>query len=177
MNYVSRGLAGIALGILLMFTSFHVGAQLAHADTPPSLIAGSASSSSGSAIASPADQLHDAIAQPTAAFDDVKAAEKLGWPVALLAAVILLGRGAGQLGRKLSWLAWLNKGKAAVITAGIVTVAIAAFNAIALGGTWFAAAMAAASAGFALLHPVAPPQPAPPSDGSAELPTAHVAKS
>jgi hypothetical protein len=152
-GYVSRGLVGIAFGILLMFSSFHIGLQLAHADTPPTLLAGSATAGSGSAIASPADQLPNIATNPVKAFDAEKAAYKLGWPLAVLAAIIMLGRGVGQLGKKLAWLAWLNRGKAAVITAGVVTVAIAGFNALALGGTWYAALLAVATAGFALMKP------------------------
>lgn len=160
-GYVSRGLAGLALGIILMFSSYQVGVRLAHADPlPSSLIAGSATAGSGSAIASPADQLPDIYAHPGDAFDATKAAYKLGWPIALLAGIIMLGRGIGQAGKKLAWLAWLNKGAAAVITAGVVTVAIAAFNALALGGTWYAAGLASAAAGFALMKPHVEPQPA-----------------
>jgi hypothetical protein len=177
-GYISRGLVGIALGILLMFSSFHLGVQLAHADTPPTLIAGSAAAGSGSAITSPADQLPDVVAHPAQAFDAEKAAYKLGWPLAVLAAIIMLGRGAGLLGRQFSWLAWIGKGKAAVITAGAVTVSIAAFNSLALGGTWYAALIAAVGVGFALLQPHATLQPAGPSiPGPADLPTSRVIKS
>lgn len=157
---LSRSVVGLMLGMLLMVGSYHVGVSLVHAQPAPAIDAGSAT---GSAIASPADQLPDLASNPTKAFDAEKAAYKLGWPLGLLAAIIMLGRGIGQAGRKLAWLAWLNKGAAAVITAGAVTVAIAAFNALALGGTWYAAALASAAAGFALLKPHVEPQPASPS--------------
>jgi hypothetical protein len=141
-----------------------VGTGLAHADTAPTsaptVLAGSASGGSDSATV-PADQLPDVAANPAAAISAEKAAyNKEGWPLALLAGLIMLGRGVGFFAKKWAPLAWLGKGRAAVITAGVVTLAAAAFNALALGGTWYAALVAAAAAGFALMKPHAEPQPA-----------------
>ena len=69
--------------------------------------------------AAPADQLHDPATSPLEAWDDLKAARKVGWPLALLAAAIMLARGLGTVGRNVAWLAWLNKGRAAVILGSI----------------------------------------------------------
>lgn len=157
--YFSRGVIAVALGLFLFVGAGSFYGGLAYADTPTSITVGSAGAGSGSAVTSPADQLPDIVTNPGKAFDAEKAAYKLGWPLAVLAAIIMLGRGAGLLGRQFSWLAWIGKGKAAVVTAGIVTVAIAAFNALALGGTWYAALFAAIYAGLALLKPHVEPQP------------------
>jgi hypothetical protein len=131
---------------------------LAQADT------GSGSSlppatTTGPAPKAPSVELHNPVTDPIAAFDDVKAAKKLGWPLALLALLIMLTRGLGTIGTRwgsMSWLAWLGKGSTAVIVSGVGTVATAAFNTLALGGTWFAVMMAAAGAFFALLAPAKP---------------------
>ncbi len=153
---ISRGVA-VAVGIFLFVGSFYGG--VAYADTPTTVTVGSASAGSGSAVSLPSDQLPDAVSNPGKAFDAAKAAQKISWPLAVLAVIIMLGRGVGQLGKKLSWLAWLNKGAAAVVMAGIVTVSIAAFNALASGGNWYAVLVAVAGAGFALLKPHVEPQP------------------
>lgn len=105
----------------------------------------------------PADKLHDPLTQPTQAFDDIGAATKVGWPIAMLAVAILLTRTLGSLSKRwpqVKGLAWLNTGAAAVIVAAIATIATAAYNTLALGGTWTATVMAATVAGFALLAPV-----------------------
>lgn len=115
---------------------------------------------SGSAVAAPADALPNPAKDPGGALTAEKAAYKLGWPLAVLAALIMLCRALGTAA-SISWLAWLGKGKWAVITAGIGAVAASAFNALALGGTWYAALIASAAVGFALLKPHAEPAPAP----------------
>lgn len=162
MRSLFRPLVGVALGILIVLGSLV--ARAAYADTGSAVTAGSASSGSGSAVAAPADQLPDAVAHPADAITAEKAAyNKAGWPLAVLAGLIMIGRGLGAVSKKWAPLAWLGKGRAAVLAAGGVTLAIAAFNALALGGTWYAAIVAAASAGFALMRPHAEPQPAPAS--------------
>lgn len=114
---------------------------------------------SGSA-ALPADVLHDPVTHPQAAFDDARAAQKIGWPLCVLAVLIMLARGAQTAGKKWAWrwLAWLNTGVRAFVLAGIGTVGAAAFNSLALGGTWFAVALAAAASLLALMAPT--PKPA-----------------
>lgn len=122
------------------------------------VVSGSGSSSPAPVIA-PADKLRDPVSDPVGAFDDVRAARKLGWPLALLAVLIMVARGlqsAGQRWPNSRWLSWLNTGARAFVIAGAATVAAASFNTLALGGTWFAVAMAAVGAALALLAPKPP---------------------
>jgi hypothetical protein len=100
---------------------------------------------SGSDVA-PADKLHDPLAAPIAAFDDVLAAKKLGWPILVLVALILISRVLARVGGVFKPL---GSGKAALGIAAVGTFAITAYNAVALGGSWFAAVTAAVVAGFA----------------------------
>lgn len=117
---------------------------------------------SGSAVA-PADVLHDPVTDPVAAFDDARAAQKIGWPLALLACLIMVARAAQTAGKRWSWawLKWLNTGVRAFVIAGVITVGSAAFNTLALGGTWYAVGLAAAVALLAVITPA--PKPAEPS--------------
>lgn len=120
-----------------------------------------AGAGSGSGSATPADKLHDPVAEPMAAFDDVVAMKKIGWPLALLGALIMLARGVQSAAKRwptVKALAWLGTGVRAFVIAGVITVSTASFNALATGGTWFAVAMAAFGAFLALLAPA--PKPA-----------------
>jgi hypothetical protein len=116
--------------------------------------------STGSAVAqTPADKLPNPGDDPAKALDAEKAAYKLGWPLAVLAALVMLAKLAGTAAT-ISWLAWLGKGKAAAIAAGVGAVSAAAFNALALGGTWYAALIAAGGVVLLLIKPHAEPKPA-----------------
>lgn len=106
----------------------------------------------------PADQLHDPTSDPVAAFDDLKAAKKLGWPALVFAIVLIAARVAAKLGKSVSFLAKLGTGRVAVYVAGAAAVAVAGYNAAALGGSAIAIAAAALMAAFALLDPEAPPK-------------------
>ncbi len=167
---MTRHLTPVLAAFLFVFLAMTaaVGIGLASVErtpvvTHPAPIATTVIAAPASSAPVTADQLHDPAIQPVEAWDDAKAARKLGWPVALLAALIMLSRGIGTAGRNVPWLGWLNKGRAAVIVAGVGTVATAGFNAVGLGGTWFAVLMAAAAAFFALIPPTSGPAPAPSS--------------
>lgn len=123
-------------------------------DVPPS---GSGSSTTP-APAPPADQLHNPLTDPRAAWDDVKAAKKIGWPLALLAGLIMVARALGYAGDRWPKFKAFAKlgGITGTIVAGVSACGAAAFNTLALGGTWFAVAAAAVGAFFALLHPNPP---------------------
>lgn len=93
----------------------------------------------------PADKLHDPVASPLAAWDDVTAARKIGWPVAVLAGLVMICKGLGAIGRrkgKIAW-AWLGSGKVPIVIGAIGAIAAAAYNALVLGGTLLAAGFAA----------------------------------
>lgn len=113
----------------------------------------------GSGSAMPADELDDPVTNPSAAFDDAKAMHKLGWPLLLLATLIMVAKGLLTAGKrwKWKWLTWLNTGVRAVAIAGVITVGSAAFNTLALGGTYVAVLIAAAGALFTLIAPTPKP--------------------
>lgn len=88
----------------------------------------------------PSSQLADPMESPQQAYNDLVAAKRLGWSLLVLAVLIMGCRLAGKLG---GWFKPLATGRAAVVVAGVGTLAISAYNALALGGTWMAAAAAA----------------------------------
>lgn len=140
----------IALVIALLGGMVAVDVAVSHAQGSGSAVAadGSAAPTPAAPAAAPADQLHDPVAQPLQALDDLKAAKKLGWGVAIFAALALAFRLLG-LAKSVSFLAWLGKGKTATVLAGAGAVILAVYNALASGGAWMAALGAA---GAALLH-------------------------
>lgn len=116
---------------------------LAQADTSRApLDAGSASAPQPT----PSDTLADPVAAPQQAFDDLKAAKKLGWGLFVLAALVMLCRVLGRLG---GMFTRLRTGKVALVIGAVGSLAVTAYNALALGGTWMAALAAAIVAGAA----------------------------
>jgi hypothetical protein len=109
------------------------------------LLAFHAGSAYADTNSSAADQLHDPLDQPVQAYDDLVAARKLGWPIAIFAGGVMLARLLGALGKKsdVSWLAWLGVGKKAIAISGAAAVLAAAYNALATGGSYAAVGMAA----------------------------------
>jgi hypothetical protein len=155
-------LLGSALGSLYELGRAHAQGTVAVVD------AGVTTPTTGSAAvvtpASPADKLHDPIAEPQQAFDDAVAMKKIGWPLLLIGALLMIARGMQSAGKRwpsVRWIAWLNTGPRAFAIAGLITVGSAAFNTLVGGGTWFAVATAAMAAGLAMMVPApAPPKPA-----------------
>lgn len=98
---------------------------------------GSATATSSPTTAAPADKLHDPIASPGAAWDDIKAAKKTGWAVLLFASLVMLAKLAGRA-KKYKLLAALGKGKTAVLVGAVGALAAACYNAAAEGGAWTA---------------------------------------
>lgn len=97
------------------------------------------------AAETPADKLHDPLKDPKAAIDDVKQAKRQGWPMLAFA----LGAIAAKLlGRSKKWpkLAFLNKGRTAVIVGMFCAVTTAGYNALAAGGSMYAMGYAVAIA-------------------------------
>lgn len=121
---------------------------------------------SGSALASPvaatgsdaASKLADPITQPGQAITQLENAKTNGWPLALLAALVLLFHGLAYVSSA-KWIAWLAvASRASYISIG-VTLASAAYNALAAGGTWLAVGSAVAAALFLLKNAKAPTPP------------------
>jgi len=111
----------------------------------------------------PADALHNPVTEPRASWDDVDAArKKAGWPLAVLASLIMLARGLGYAGDRWSQVKVLSPlgGLAGTVIAGAGAVGAAGFDVLADGGSWFAVAVAALGAFFLLLHPNPPKKPA-----------------
>lgn len=132
---------------------------IAQADLPSDAGAAPADAGSGSAIVStqPSDALANPIDDPIEAYSDLKAAKRLGWAPFLLAIVVMLTAAFARAGQK--WptvkpLAWVAKKKWALLAiSGAGLVAAASYNALALGGSPYAALLAAGGAVLALVMP------------------------
>lgn len=147
-----------------------VDASLTPVDAGIAAAPGSASVTVITATTLPVDKLHDPAANPLAAISDVEALKSQGWGLLLVGLLVQLGRivrdtapeledEPGPVGRAAMWLA---TGRRAVLIAGAIGVASAAFNALALGGSWVAPALAAIGAALAATHATKQPkQPAP----------------
>lgn len=140
--------------------------RVAHADPPASpgvaaaaeLAPGPAGAASPAPAPKPSDQLDDPLAAPGDAYADLVAAKRSGgWALALLAGLVMLTRTLARLPGAVG--AWWRVGARATGLASAGAIGAAAFDALALGGTWIAVLFAAAGAGFALLAPVPPPKP------------------
>lgn len=104
---------------------------LAQADTGSA----AASHDAGPVTASPATQLHDPISSPSASWDDLKAARKVGWPLVVFAGLIMLAKLAKRGGERFAWLA---RGKTPVVVGALGALGAACYNAAATGGAWSA---------------------------------------
>jgi len=100
--------------------------------------AGSGSATTPTPVPLPSDSLHNPATDPVAAWDDAKSARKLGWPSLVFAVVTMLAWGLGTVGKNLTWLAWLNKGKTATILGAAAAIGMAGYNAAVEGGTIYA---------------------------------------
>ena len=107
---------------------------------------GSGSGSVTIPVPTPADQLDNPLTNPVAAYDDLKAAKRIGWGVLVLAVLVMASRLLGMLG---GVFAFLKKGRVSLVVAAVGTFAVTAYNALLLGGTWMAAVAAAIVAGAA----------------------------
>jgi len=85
-----------------------------------------------------ADQLPDPVSHPAAAFDEIKAAKKLGWPIVAFVALMFAAKAAGRLGKSVAWLAWLGRGKAAVVVGAAGALGASCYDAATSGGSWMA---------------------------------------
>ena len=96
--------------------------------------------SDATAAPQPSDALHDPLASPAAAFDDLRAAKRIGWGVAFLVGVIML---CGILGKLGGIFAPLGTPRVLFAIGSVSTFAATAYNAVYLGGAWVAALAAA----------------------------------
>lgn len=166
-THLPRPLAGFlltfALWTGLWTASFRIGVASADNDPAPTHDSGAAADAAAEPPPStgPADQLHDPIDDPGPAYDDLVRAKKSGgWALALLAGFVMITRVLARLPGSLG--AWFRVGVRATVVAAGGAIGVAAFNALALGGTWIAVLFAAVGAGLALITPIPPPKPAEP---------------
>lgn len=97
----------------------------------------------------PSDSLANPATDPLESVSDLKAAKKHGWPAAVFAAVVMLALAVGTAGKKINRLAWLGRGRWAVIVGGVTAVGAAGFDALLAGGSWLAVVTAVALTGAA----------------------------
>lgn len=143
------------LTFVLSFTFSLIGIRVARADGSGSNVT-LVAQGSGSAISTPpSDALHDPIKDPLGALNDAKAAKKSGWPILVLVLLIAITKtlafAPGAVGK------WFSTGKRAMYVAAAGGLLTAMYNALALGGSYYAAGLAALTGLIALLSPHAPP--------------------
>lgn len=102
------------------------------------------------ALAGPPALPADPLVDPGAAFDSFRALYKIGWPVTVIAGVAVLARLLGRFVPRLSWL----QGKPAAVIAIVAACAAAAFDVVALGGSWASVVMAAFTSLLTLWQPI-----------------------
>ncbi len=95
-------------------------------------------------VASVAPAIHDPVNSPSEAFDELKAARRIGWPVTTLVGLTMLLLVVGR------YIPALSKGTTAFVVACLTTGCLAAGNAMLGGGAWSAAALAGVLASFGL---------------------------
>lgn len=134
----------LALGILICFGLTALGVGDAFAQPAD---AGLVAQDAGSASATPtaADKLHDPVSDTKAAIDDVKQARRQGWSMLVFALATMAAKLVGRV-KKWPKLAFLNRGRAAVIVGALSALAFAGYNALANGGSLYAAGYAGALA-------------------------------
>lgn len=134
------------LGVLTVAAFSTVNAQ--------ALDAGSATSQvTTTTTTTPPPELHNPVTHPAAALSDLQQAKKSGWALALFALLVMLTRAGVHLSAQFKSLGFLAKGRAHFVIAAVGALAVAGYNALALGGSIYAAIIAA---GGALLYVVMP---------------------
>lgn len=135
--------AAFVLGVLAILGIALTTARAAGEPLPAPVSAAMAGSGSGSGSAlTPAQAFPDPISSPMETIDTLRGAKAVSWACLAFALLTVIARVVGRLGRGVKQLAWLGHGKAAVIVGAVGALAAATYNALALGGTLLAAALA-----------------------------------
>lgn len=107
----------------------------------------------------PHDSIDNPLTSPVAAWDDLKAAKKVSWPMLIWAALAMLGKALAYGAEKFkTWpvigklASWLAQGKRAMVVAGLGALGAAGFDVLASGGSWVAALIASGVAIAGTLH-------------------------
>lgn len=140
----------LALAIILGIGSFGL-ADAQPVDAGPVLVEPfiGAGPAPAPAAPKPSDSLDNPATDPVAAWDDAKAAKKIGWVALVFALGVMLAKLAGTLGKSIRQLAWLDKGKTAVVVGGVLAVGAAGYDTLASGGSLLAVALGAWTAFWA----------------------------
>ncbi len=147
-----------ALAFLSVIGFYRLSLSIADAQPGPSLDAGPVTSDIAvkpPESVRPSATIDDPTVAPGAAWDDVKAARKVGWAATGLVAVRMLLFVVAWLGSKKQWKLTepLRRNKVAWLVAAVPVVVAAAYDALMLGGSILAALTAAGAAAFAVLDP------------------------
>lgn len=102
-------------------------------------------------------EIHDPVAAPVAALQDVQGAirdvsKKGGWGLLAFMLVVMITRLGAAYSTRFKVLAFLGKGYVHLTLATLTVFALAAYNALALGGSMYAALGAALGAVLYKLH-------------------------
>lgn len=149
--------AAIAILFLLLTA---IASSIAYAQPTGSgsdVVAVGSGSAAPTAAATP-PVLHDPIAAPIEAVSDLKQAKRQGWAALAFAVLVMLTRLGVRASERYKSLAFLGKGNAHIALAATAAFALAAYNALALGGSLYAALYAAG--GVALYAIMPQPKPA-----------------
>lgn len=112
----------------------------------------------------PADKLHNPVDDPLAALSDVREAKKQGWAFAILAVVVMLVAGFARASVRwptLPVLSQIAKHKTVIFAVACLGAsAVGAYNALALGGSWYSVLVAGGGAALLFINAGAPPKQA-----------------
>lgn len=147
------------LGALPMFIAFHAGESSAATPVHLTML----EDAGASAAAHSSADLPNPVLHPGAAWNDWKATKKTGWPLAVFAGLVFIGKGLAYGKDKLGGVpllgrlaAWLAVGRRATALAAIGTIGAAGYDVLRSGGSLSAAVIAAGVAFAGLLQPVHP---------------------
>lgn len=138
---INLTILGLLLGLATVLGMAMLGYSTARGDGSAVIDAGGGPDvGSGSTVAPaplPHDTLKDPIADPQGAVSDIEMAKKKGgWLGAILVGLYVACRLLGKLGEKVTWLAFFNKGRAAMLIAAIGTILASCVDSVLLGGTY-----------------------------------------
>ena len=149
------GLSGV-----LVSTAFADGsAEVVAAPVPAEVVAAPVPAVQDPSAPAQHDSIDNPLTSPVAAWDDLKAAKKVSWPMLIWAVLAMLGKALAYGAEKFkTWpvigklASWLAQGKRAMVVAGLGALGAAGFDVLASGGSWVAALIASGVAIAGALH-------------------------
>lgn len=155
LSYIAVAVA-IALGLLAIRDAAEARAEApVIALTAPHTGSASAVPAMASPAQRPSDEIANPVDDPIGAINDAREAQRQNWALFGLAIAIMVSRGLGTLRSRYpaSKLLARMTGRPGLIVAGVGFVGASAFDALALGGSWYAVVVAAIGALLSLLVP------------------------